>query len=419
MAYHLLASLALALLGGSSSSVSAAASGRPNVLVVVIDDVAERDLDRLNMPRLDGLTSQGLRFRRAYGSPWCAPSRLQLMFGLFASGDSGDACDETYDPTLPPPGSLYSLAELFRDQGYATGMFGKWHLGSWPGVAQGMPWELAAQFHGFDVWRAGTGSNVKGKGCARQPSGNGTYSLWRRVEDGTSYVETLYNTRQVADSAIDWALGVGAQPWFALVCFQALHSPFHNPPGTGSQLLTERQQYKLMAENLDRNIGRMLDAFGPSTVICVVGDNGTPIPAVAPAQDPGKVKTTTYEDGIRVPMIWYGPGIQSGDTDALASLADILPTMADALGVASVPGTDGVSLMPVLLGIASSVRWYAWSGADRYDDFAVASDRWKYREVGSVPQLFDLDADPLETVNLYGTQPLVEASMAAALLSHR
>lgn len=414
-----LAPLALAILGPSWSSDQPSGSGRPDVLVVVIDDVAEGDLDRLDTPRLDGLASQGLRFTRAYGSPWCAPSRIQLMFGVYADGDSGEACDGTYDPTVAPSGSLYSLAELFRDAGYVTGMFGKWHLGSWPGVAQGQPWELSAQFHGFDVWRAGIGSNVKGKDCLRQPIGNGTYSNWRRVEDGTSSVETLYNTRQIADAAVAWMVESESSPWFALVCFQAPHSPFHNPPGTGSQLLTERQQYKLMAANLDKNIGRLLDQAGPSTVVCVVGDNGTPIPATAPAQDPSKVKTTTFEDGIRVPMIWYGPGITHGETDALASLADILPTMAEALSCATVAGTDGVSLLPVLFGVSTGVRWSVWSGAERFDDYALVSDRWKYREVGLSPELYDLDADPLETVNLYGTQPQVEAVMAAELLAHK
>ncbi|MGB0511418.1 MAG: sulfatase family protein, partial [Flavobacteriales bacterium] len=178
-------------------------------------------------------------------------------------------------------------------------------------------------------------------------------------------------------------------------------------------------QYKLMAANLDKNIGRLLDQAGPSTVVCVVGDNGTPIPATAPAQDPSKVKTTTFEDGIRVPMIWYGPGITHGETDALASLADILPTMAEALSCATVAGTDGVSLLPVLFGVSTGVRWSVWSGAERFDDYALVSDRWKYREVGLSPELYDLDADPLETVNLYGTQPQVEAVMAAELLAHK
>ena len=407
---------------------------RPNVLIVVMDDVAERDIDSIQTPAFDALASRGLRFRRAYAAPTCSPARRQLTFGTYATRDSGEPCKGGFNSASPPVGSL-SLPKLFEGADYQTILVGKWHLGGAPWIGVGAPWELSAQAHGYEFWRAGLAANVNSE-CI---SGRGTYERWLRVDDGVSSVTTDYNTWAIRDAFLAWLQTAEAAPgpWFAMVCFQAPHGPFHVPPGMdsgppgmgGGQRPRDRVKYELMLESFDESLGDILDAVDLSkTVVAVVGDNGTPSAAVGPAQSASKVKGTTYEDGIRVPMVWAGPGIARGETHRLVSLVDVLPTLAEMLRTRISPAAaalDGASLASLLANREAVVHEYIFAGLGNSSsvpgtDYAVVTQRWKYREKDSAPFLFDLTADPNETQNLAGTPDLegVEAHLEFLLRRH-
>jgi arylsulfatase A-like enzyme len=228
---------------------------------------------------------------------------------------------------------------------------------------------------------------------------------WTRAEDGTSFRSSEYQTGAVRDAfldSLDEVLPARREPWFALVAFQAPHAPFYVPP-----------------------IGAILAAVDlDETVVVVAADNGTPPPAVHAKQESGKVMYTSYEDSIRVPMVWAGPGIASGsETGALASLVDVLPTLAELLGVDVRPRLErnGISLASVLADPdAAGPREYAFAGiADSTypTDLAIVTRRWKLREVEGALSLHDLARVPDEEVDLAGPKaappPLPPASRSA------
>jgi arylsulfatase A-like enzyme len=400
-------------------SMAQAPSG---VLIVVLDDVAERDVERISTPALDALAAEGLRFRRAYASPLCSASRRELLFGIEYTAVSGDPClPANYVPEIEPtPGSL-SLARLFQDAGRATALFGKWHLGAGPTA-----WELAPTHHGFDVWRAGVFANVNAALCPVPAPG--TYVDWLRADDGTSKRATKYQTSAVRDSFVAWhaSLPQGAT-WFAICSFQASHGPWTLPPGVPSQGLTNRQRYEIVLTEADTALGVMLGALDlETTMVLVLGDNGTPANAVHPVQEATKVKGTTFEDGIRVPLVAAGPGIPVGaETQALVSITDLLPTFAELLETdfQVAPGDlAGVSLLSIFHDPGAAGRPHVYQGNTRppAEDHAVVTAHWKYRRDLGVPHLYDLENDPGELQNLAGNPGLaaLEAELEALLDTH-
>lgn len=416
----MLLTLLLALPG-----VAADRDWKPSVLVAVFDDVAERDIDRIPTPTFDGLAASGVRFERAYAAPTCSPARRMLNFGTYWTADSGDPCTGNYVPGVSPPVGDLSLPKIFEGANYRTALFGKWHLGGWPGMDLGAPWELSAQAHGYEVWRAGVGSNVKNNNC---PGSRGSYTDWTRVDDGTSSRTTRYQTFAVRDAFLQWHAAIPHdEPWFAMVCFQAPHSPYHAPPGKNpNQLYLPRQKYEFMLTAADRALGAMLGAVNlERTIVVVLGDNGTPEGVQHGTQTSGKLKSTTFEDGIRVPMVWSGPGIEPGlSVSSVVSFVDVLPTLAELVGVDVRPllGRDGVSLVPCLRDPFFEPRGYAFSGLTNpvTADYAVVTRNWKYRLADGLPELYDLVADPNETVNLAGSAGLeeLEGRLAGWLLEH-
>lgn len=428
MRSHLLALLLLPAL------VSSAASERPNLLLVVADDVAERDVDGIPTPHLDALAARGLRFRRAYGNPTCSPARWSLVFGQYHAVDAGLSC-QGGSPRLAPDPRQASLPRMLRLVGYRTALFGKWHLGFHPDSPPVAPdeeprWQRAAQVHGFELWRAGMPANVTS--C-----GGRSYTRWTRVDDGASARSRQYNTDAITEAALAWIEERDGddEPWFAMVAYQAPHGPFHEPPGhegeAGRGRSADRRAYELMLASFDAALGRLLASIDATrTVVLVVGDNGTPESVPGPGQRAGTLKGTTYEDGIRVPMVWAGPGVVAGrESSALVHFVDVLPTVAEWLDVTldvEGAGLDGRSLVRALLDPGTSVHERVWCGIEprntsRPADYAVVTPRFKYRECGGEVQLFDLGADPEERLNLAGAPEHAErrATLAAFLEAHR
>jgi arylsulfatase A-like enzyme len=362
---------------------------RPNVLIVILDDVGKYDTDRVDVPTIDMLAAGGRNFIRGYAMPVCAPARATLMYGIYDES-LGPTCSNTPSSETPDT-NAFSLANLFNDRGYNTAMFGKWHLGT---NNVGMPWQMTPELEGFDSVFAMIPGNVS----AECDGFEGDYYNWLAVENGVSYVENRYHTLVMRDKFMDWWSQTRG-PKFAYVAFQAAHAPFDEPPLELLPYLPQggpgnRTAYEKLIVTIDFTLSQMLSVVDiKSTYIIVIGDNGTPPNATTLEQDRNKVKTTPYEGGIHVPFIIYGPGIIPGDTDALATVADILPTLSDLLGLDAT--IDGVSLLPILKNPAVDVHDHIF--ASNAGDRAIVQDRYKLIRLQSIERFFDLQNDPNET----------------------
>lgn len=375
----------------------------PDVLVLLADDVAWTDISpHVPTPALDRLMAEGLTFRNAYVMPVCSSTRYALVFGRYPRRDgiggliNGFAPPSAENPCPDP--ALYSLADLFHDAGYATGLFGKWHLGG----LTSKPAATAPLEHGFDTWRAGTLANL--------PAGprSEDYFHWTRIDDGVETVTNEYATTAVTEALLEWwAEHTG--PKLAFVPFHAAHFPLHVPP---RELLPAdlpppvgpRAMFEAMVMALDRSIGRMLDAVDLSrTLVVFLSDNGTPPAARPPGTQPRQVKGSVFEGGIHVPLIVAGPGVAHGkESDALVHVVDLLATLADSVGRALPAGAaeDSVSFagaFPEGAPFAGEREWvFSEVFEGRRDQMAVRTRTHKLVVTPRSEELFDLGVDPDE-----------------------
>jgi arylsulfatase B len=396
------ARLALLGLAQAVSTPAREADRVPDVLLVVLDDVGLTDVDAIATPTLDYLASEGVSFRRAYANPVCSPTRHSLLFGEFYGEIAGDTCSSFPSKATSP--AVFSLPKMAKGVGYGTGLFGKWHVGSNPLG----DWALSPHLHGFDVWRAGIPSNIP------QCGGN-SYWDWKRVDDGVVTRSSQYQTEALRDELLAWWTSTPS-PRFAYVGLQNAHSPHHAPPASflpsgfvvGS---TRRDLYEAMVVSADLVLGEILAYVDLRTTwVIVIGDNGTPPEAVAAGQNNNKVKGTTFEEGVKVPLVIAGPGAARGAvSESLVHACDLLATIAD-LAHARIPAgaaRDSRSLVPILRDPAARVREFVISdhvpdnrsmpGQPSGQDRAVITERWKLRRVAkTLEELYDLEHDPDE-----------------------
>ncbi len=330
---------------------------RPNLLVIVLDDVGMAQADAngvpelgMHAPNLDALAARGLRFDRAWTHPSCSPTRAALLTGRlpFRYGlGQAIARDEPYALPL----NEVTIAEALAPAGYTSVVFGKWHL-------IGHDAENAGQHpleQGFAHHR-GTVANLP------LTDDNTSYTRWPKSIDGRRTESTTYATTDTTNDAIE-AVQTLEGPWLLWVAYNAIHSPLHVPPASLLQQVPppnapDHVLAAAMMEALDHEIGRLLAEVKhhDNTWVVVLGDNGFASDALPPqVQDlhPLGNKGAVAEGGTRVPWMVWGPGINGGArTDALVQDVDLFPTLLD---LASVPGSDtsrhridGISFAPVL-----------------------------------------------------------------------
>ena len=383
---------ALSLLLAGASTFGRRPSPPPDVLLVVADDVGLVDLVEAYTPNLDALASISTVYGQAYANPTCSPTRHALMLGRWRPNGGDNPCkvDGTSDLITGRGGS--SVVRAFAQAGYATGIFGKWHLGS------ASPWNEAAPQSGFDAARALVPNNVA---ACDPPLSQGSYSNWLRLDDGAvTEPSSEYHTEATRDAFMSWWQSTKG-PRFGVLAWQAAHGPFHRPPAAllhpaYPPTLTAREKYLAMIHSLDTAVGQALGAIDMrNTIVFFVGDNGTPT-AVAP--EPGRAKTTTYERGIHVPMSIFVPGrAPAVEMKRLVHVVDIYATMFDVLGLPA--EGDGFSLLQ-----SRNVHEYVLCGVDNFDDRCARSTQYKLRRKEGVEQFFDLVLDPDENLDLISSQ---------------
>ncbi|MBX3177226.1 MAG: sulfatase-like hydrolase/transferase [Candidatus Hydrogenedentes bacterium] len=327
------------------------AEAPPNILILFADDLGYGDIgcygSAIKTPNVDRLAAEGMRFTDFYaGHPNCSASRAALLTGRIAPR-TGVYSYIPPDHGMHLPPDEITLARLLKNAGYATGLFGKWHLSALDGPSQPAP---AA--YGFDYTFC-TRNNA-------EPSHRNPDNFYRNGEP--LGVLEGYSCDLVAAEAIRWLEGRApdAPPFLAYVAFHEPHQKIASPPDLVAEYRAaghEHPEYAANIANLDRAIGRILDTldhFGAAanTVVVFASDNG---PWREGSQGPlrGK-KSDVWEGGIRVPGVFRWPGhIPAGATSGEpAGVVDLLPTLCAITGVEPPADRriDGTSLLPAFQG---------------------------------------------------------------------
>ncbi len=408
-------------------------SAGPNVVLVIIDDLAYGDLvchgnPYTQTPHLDQLYAQSSRFTQTCSGPVCTPARAMLMTGRYAYRTK--AIDTYCGRTTMDPNEV-TLAQVLRDRGYATCLSGKWHLGD---NAPSRPQDL-----GFDEVLMHNGGGL------RQPGNYGYWQRWDSYQDpylmhnGTGARHKGYCTDIFTDHAIDFIQKHQNEPFFAYLGANAPHTPLEVPDSwleryAQVDLPETFKRVYAMVDNLDYNIGRLrkaLDEMGlaDNTVLIFTSDHGP----CASASHEGSIrfnaglrdrKGTMYDGGVRVPLFWHWPKRIKPDRviDRVASPIDVMPTLASICG-AAVPDDrliDGVDLSPLLLEPDAAANWpdrtiflqgHRGDVPQLYNNCLARDQRFK---LVNGCELYDMQADPNETTNVAEAHPEVVARLRAA-----
>ena len=434
----------LALILGTSSGRGDTV--RPNIVVVTVDDLGISDLacygsDLHETPHLDKIASAGARFTSAYAAaPVCSPTRAALMtgkhparLGMTIWHEAAAKGPNQSEPLLPPravanlPHDELCLAELLKELGYQTLHVGKWHLGN----AAHYP-----ETHGFDT-------NIGGSLWGAPPTyfwpyRGVIYNELRYVPGLVGGQSQEYLTDRLTDEAMELIEANQARPFFLNLCFHNVHTPIEGKPALVTryrQRISTKQptkhrnaEYAAMVDSVDYNIGRLasvLDRLGlrERTLLIITSDNG----GVTHQSAFGRVtsnapwrsgKGSLYEGGIRVPLIIQWPKMAiAGRTCATPVITqDLFSTIAEAAHAEASSQSspvDGQSLMPLLRDHEGQLQRTAlyWHFPHYYPTTtpvsAVRRGRHKllrYYEDDRV-ELYDLDSDPAEALNLAAHQP--------------
>ena len=350
------------------AAAALAAAPRPNVIVLLTDDQGYGDLSChgnpvVRTPHLDRLHAEGVRFTDFHAAPMCTPTRGQLMTGLDAlrngamNVSSGRTLLRRDLPTLP---------SLLRGGGYATGLFGKWHLGD------NHPYRPHER--GFDhaVWFPS--SHL---GSVPDHWGNDYQDDTYRV-NGDRRKFSGYTTDVLFDEAMTWMRGRRSEgrPFFCYLATAAPHGPLHVPeqrvaevraritaaaaalPRLEPAFRENLARFLAMIENIDANFGRLeeflrREGLRDDTIVVYLTDNGSTMGARYFDAGMRGAKISLWEGGHRVPLFvrWPAGGIGGGrDQAELTQVQDLLPTLLELSGVTAPAGSrfDGRSLAPLL-----------------------------------------------------------------------
>ncbi len=410
--------MAGAALGGFAMSTSFAAEGRrkddrPNIIFILADDLGYGDLgcygqDKILTPNIDRMAEEGVRFTDCYaGSTVCAPSRCALMTGLHTGH-----CRVRGNARVPLLPEDVTVAELLKQAGYVTGIFGKWGLGE-PGTT-GVP-----NRQGFDEWF----------GYLNQRHAHNYYPeyLWRNeqkviLEGNLGGKRQQYSHDLFTAEALDFVRRHHDRPFFLYLAYTIPHAnnELGRKTGNGMEVPDDapytdkpwpqvEKNKAAMITRMDYHVGLLLSllrelGIDEQTVVFFSSDNGPHReggvdPEFFDSNGPLRgIKRDLYEGGIRVPMIVRWPGtVPAGKTSDLPwAFWDFLPTAAELAGVQPPSGLDGISVVPAIMGRRQERKGYLyWEFHERGFEQAVRLGKWKAVRHGTKKpiELYDLSAD--------------------------
>ncbi len=438
-----------------TSPAAHAVSKKPNIILIFIDDMGWGDFScfgntAAKTPNVDRLAEEGLRFEQFYvNSPICSPSRTAISTGQYPQRwritsylsnrkhNRKRGMAQWLDPNAP------MLARLLKQAGYATGHFGKWHMGGQRDVDNAP----SITEYGFDE----SLTNFEGMGpkllpLTLKPGMEKPGRIWagaERLGDDYEWMLRSKITGGFVDAAIAFIDKASREnkPFYVNVWPDDVHSPFWPPVdkwGDGNK----RTLYHAVLEAMDEQLGVLFDYIGnieslrSNTLILVCSDNG-PEKGAGSAGPFRGFKTMLYEGGIRSPLVVWGPGLidaeSSGSVNRSSVMAaiDLAPSLLDIAGVEPPNGVafDGQNLAETLTGESKDSRAGSlffrrppdrpsFFGVNNLPDLAVRNERWKLLCAydGSNPQLYDLDADPGETNNIADLHPKVVRRLSAEVV---
>ena len=400
---------------------------KPNVVLIMTDDAGYGDFGSygatdIRTPNIDRLAREGVRFTDFYANAdLCSPTRVGLITGRYQQRVNieralGSAAREA-GAGLPVTGR--SLPQLLKNNGYATALIGKWHLGWRP--------EFTPNAHGFDYFY-GFLSGSTDFYMHVTPSGQADL-----YENGNPIEEPGYLTDLITERSLRFLEQNASRPFFLDVSYNAPHWPFQppdrpaaatpNPTTTGPNPLFQgpedevpatRQDYAAMVERVDQGVGQILQALEEhgltqNTLVIFTNDNGGEwLSRNAPLFHR---KGTLWEGGIRVPAILRWPGVlPAGNTTAQVGITMDLTASILAATNTPVPADarlEGMDLLPILRGEAPIMdRTLFWRiKIPRRHQLAVRSGSWKLLIDDSQLLLFDLAQDVGERNDLAAERP--------------
>ena len=427
---------AVALSLGSHAQAGQENRPKPNIIFILADDLGYGELGcygqtRIKTPHIDALATEGMRFTDAYaGSTVCAPSRCCLMTGMH-TGHAAVRGNKRI-PLLPED---KTVAEVLKAAGYKTGLIGKWGLGE--PDSTGLP-----NRKGFDYFF----------GYLNQHRAHNYYPdyLWRNEErvplpneleeDNVASKAVEYSHDLFAEEALTFVRQSSAAPFFLYLALTIPHANNErgrakgmgmevpsDAPYTGEDWPQVEKNHAAMITRMDGDIGRLIAllrelGIAENTLVIFTSDNG---PHKEGGADPDffdsngalrGIKRDLYEGGIRVPAIAWQPGtVPTGSISRLPwAFWDFLPTAAEAAGVDTPEGIDGISILPTIHGRFGdqprhdNLYWEFHEGGFKQ---AVRIGDWKAVRPGTRAdiEVYDLDADLGEEHDVASSHPALVA----------
>jgi arylsulfatase A-like enzyme len=436
-----------ATLSGACSATADADTQKPNIVLILADDLGYGDLGcygqkEIKTPNLDRMAAEGLRFTQAYaGATVCAPSRCVLMTGLHVGHARIRGNREAFKPGAGLEASDITVAEVLKDAGYTTALIGKWGLGETSKNTDGLPWDQGFDFfygylkHGHAhnyypefLWRNQTPEKLPNV-VAKNPRFKGNVS-----EKKTQYSHDLF-----ADESLKFVREHKDTPFFLYLAFTIPHA--NNEAGERGMEVPDYGDYAdrdwpapekgkaAMISRMDSDIGSLLALLqelkiDDQTLVIFTSDNGPPkneggrLPEFNDSNGPLRGhKGEVTEGGIRVPFIARWPGrIAEGVTiDSAVTGADLMPTLAAIASATAPSGIDGLDVSPTLFGknqpqLSGRFLYWEWGKVDvgaqaaRWNNWKTIRDP-KTGKIG----LYDLATDIGETRDVAAEHPDIVA----------
>ena len=406
---------------GSGNRLDSSASRKPNILILVADDLGFNDLainngnTTVHTPNMDQLAREGVRFTRHYASAVCSPARAALLTGLYPERAGYLPNGRGMSP------ELITLPERLQQEGYTTWHIGKWHIGdtqrtAWPDHQGFDHW-----FGFLNQWRL-AGVHVGGELQLAKP----TYlNPWLEgdTEPGqkfTGHLETI-----LTDKAINVIseLNAARAPWLLNLWFYAPHAPVTPASEFAAKYPdTPTGRYKALVNQLDTNIGRIvshLETLGilDNTIVVLVSDNGA---TTADSNVPFfGTKTWALEGGLRTPLVirWPDAALNGQVVAETVGIQDIYPTLLAAAEISEVENLDGVSFYSSLQKRTPfAPRELYWEAGKNSYSVLSADGRWRlylsppFGEHPPEPVLYDFTVDPTARYYVVPT-PLAQQSL--------
>jgi len=444
---HLFLSLVAAFLLGAGG-VAQAADTKPNIVVILADDLGNADLgyrgSDIRTPNIDKLASDGVRLESFYGMPVCTPSRAELMTGRYAMRYGLQTLVIFPSHTYGLPTDERTLPQALKEAGYQTAMVGKWHLGHadkkyWP------------QNRGFDHFYG----NLVGEVDYFTKERGGLVD-WQR--DGKFFKEDGYYTTLIGNEAVSIIENHDtSKPLFLYVASLAPHAPYQAPKeavgaykdADGDEM---RHTYDAMITELDTQVGRIVAALKQknmldNTLIIFSSDNGGATNALfatgarspkereesggvelgaKPPASNGDLrggKGSLHEGGVRVPTIFYWPTkLKPQIVNEPLAMVDVMPTVLALAGAEGSPDHpfDGKDIWPTVAEGQSSPHEDILINVEAFRG-AIRKGNWKLVKIALLPgktELFDLSKDPGEQNNVADQFPEIAADLEARLLAY-